>query len=296
MKRQIGAKIVADSIDARGCRLTTFIVEFPRFILAELNTHRMLSRNSASSRARPFKVMLRDVTDDPFVPIRWMAAHKGMQGTEYLDEQQSREATQKWLQARDAAVAAAVELDKLQVTKQFVNRLLEPFLWHQVVLTASDWENFFALRAHADAEIHIQALAHAMLDAYNASTPKRLAAGEWHIPFGDHMDEQKLTALVASSDGASAESLKKEIACARCARLSYKPFGSEDAYDYAADRKLFKSLVDSSHFSPLEHVARAMTDDEWQSSQYCGNFRGFVQYRKLFLDENRRDARVVSKK
>ena len=69
-KRCIEAKIVADSIYKQGQRLTTFTVVFPRFILAELNTHRMLSRNSASSRARPFQAMLNDVRKDPFVPIR----------------------------------------------------------------------------------------------------------------------------------------------------------------------------------------------------------------------------------
>lgn len=301
-KRSIDAKIVADSINAYGDRITTFTVTFPRFILAELNTHRMLSRNSASSRARPFKVMLKDVTDDPFIPIRWMSAHKGMQGSEYLDGAQAEQAVAKWLEARDAAVRSAVELDRLQVTKQLVNRLLEPFMWHEVIITATEYENFFALRAHADAEIHIAALAEAMLRAYNASTPKRLSAGEWHIPFSDHFDDAKLAALV---DGASdvppaqqIETFKKEIACARCARISYKPFGSEDQYDYVADRRLFKTLLDGGHMSPLEHCARAMSDDERQRhhNAVCGNFRGFVQYRKMMANESRNDSRVHSKK
>lgn len=299
-KRSIEAKVVADSINSRGCRITTFTVVFPRFVLAELNTHRMLSRNSASSRARPFKVMLKDVTDDPFIPIKWMATHKGMQGSEYLDETQSQAATAKWLEARDAAVRSATEMDKLQVTKQIVNRLLEPFMWHEVIITATDFENFFALRAHADAEIHIAALAHAMLNALNASTPKPLAPGEWHIPFGDRFDENKLAALVDSTMSVSREkqieSLKMEIACARCARISYKSFGAEDQYDYSADIKLFNSLLDGGHMSPLEHCARAMTDYEWSlHNGRCGNFEGFLQYRKLFSTENRRDPRVIEK-
>jgi hypothetical protein len=186
--KEISASIVADSINEHGCRLTTFIVTFPRFILAEFNTHRMLSRNSASSRARPFKVMLKDVMEDPFVPIRWMSAHKGMQGDSFLDGAEAEAAKVKWLAARDAAVAAAIELDKLQVTKQFVNRLLEPFLWHQVIVTATDFENFFALRAHPDAELHINLLGQRMLEAYNASTPQRLSPGEWHVPFHDQFD------------------------------------------------------------------------------------------------------------
>lgn len=300
-KRTISARIVADSITESSVvgksRLTTFVVTFPRIVLAEFNTHRMLSRNSASSRARPIAVMLKDVEDDPFIPIRWMRSHKGMQGSEYLDEEESRAARDVWLAARDAAVVAARRLAATDVTKQIVNRLLEPFLWHEVIVTATDYENFFALRAHPDAEIHIAELAHAMLRAYNASEPVQLAAGQWHIPFGDQMDEQKLAALLegVDDDGVKEErlqELKLEIACARCARISYKPFGSEDQYDYAADRKLFRSLVDGGHMSPLEHCARAMSGF---TLGRIGNFRGFIQYRKLMDNENRHDPRVVDK-
>lgn len=311
MVKTISAKIVADSIQENGCRLTTFTIIFPRFLLAELNTHRMLSRNSASSRARPFKVMLKDVLDDPFIPIRWMAAHKGMQGEDFLGEEASATARQTWLQARDAAVASARLLDEQQVTKQIVNRILEPFLWHEVIITGSEFDNFFALRAHADAEIHLAELAHKMLDAYNASVPKALKAGEWHIPFDGQFDESRIRALLdpqatdaatAASERERIDTIKLEIACARCARISYKPFGSEDNYDYAADRKLFKTLVDGGHFSPLEHVARAMTKEEWcgtaitrnliRENGWCGNFRGFIQYRKTFVNENRKDSRI----
>ena len=247
--------------------------------------------------------MLKDVVDDPFIPIKWMAAHKGMQGTEYLNEADSREAVHQWLKSRHLAVQQAKELDRLRVTKQLVNRILEPYMWHEVIVTATDYENFFALRAHPDAEIHIAALAEAMLLAYNKSTPTRLSAEQWHIPFGDHFDRAKLVALVDKTDPLSAEEqierFKKEIACARSARISYKPFGSEDQYDYVADRKLFRSLVDGGHMSPLEHCARAMSDAEFNeryANGYCGNFRGFVQYRKMFVNESRADPRVENKK
>lgn len=301
-QRTINAHIVADSITERGCRLTTFILVFPRFILAELNTHRMFSRNSASSRARPFKVMLKDVVDDPFIPIKWMSAHKGMQGTEYLNEVDSLAAVVQWMKSRDLAIQQAIELDKLQVTKQLVNRILEPYMWHEVIVTATDYENFFALRAHRDAEIHIAALAEEMLLAYNKSTPKLLRIEEWHIPFGDHFDHDKLVALVDKTSPLPAEEqierFKKEIASARCARISYKPFGGEDQYDYSADRKLFEALCIGGHMSPLEHCARVMTDAEFDdryANGYCGNFRGFVQYRKMFVNESRADPRVENK-
>lgn len=302
MKKQICAQVVADSQNMSGGRITTFIVTMPRIVLAEFNTHRAFSRNSASSRARPFKVMLKDVQDDPFVPIRWMSTHKGMQGTEYLNEEESKVATQNWLEARDAAVASAIKLDQLQVTKQIVNRLLEPFLWHQVIVTATEFENFFALRAHPDAEIHICKLAEVMLEAYNASQPKFLHAGEFHIPFGDNIDEERVKVLALSELGGecddaiilkqTVESIKKKIACARCARISYKPFGSENMYDYEADCRLFQTLLDGGHMSPLEHCAYAMRFEDQMSLKYSGNFRGFVQYRKEFVNETQHDVRV----
>lgn len=300
-KRSICATVVADSKNLFGCRITTFVVTFPRFILAELNTHRVFSRNSASSRARPLKTVLKDVAEDPFVPIKWMAAHKGMQGSEYVDEETSRKAIEKWLEARDAAIKSALELDQLHVTKQLANRLLEPFMWHEAIVTATDYHNFFALRAHKDSEIHFAALAEAMLIAYNASTPRVLKSGEWHVPFDGRFDESKLASLIDQSSSLSAQeqvdTLKIQIACARCARVSYKPFGSEDQYDYAADRKLFQSLVDGGHMSPLEHVARAMSSIEFQRYPrgMCGNFHGFVQYRKTFDNESRIDKRIVGK-
>lgn len=293
MHQKITANIVADSINENGCRITTFIVQFPRIVLAEFNTHRMLSKNSASSRARPFSLMLKEANENAFVPVRWMKKHSGMQGKSYMNEEESRKAEQAWLAARDAAVSAAKLLDELNVSKQIVNRTLEPYLMHQVIVTGTDFENFFALRAHEDAEIHIGELAQKMLSLYNDSKPKFLKAGEWHIPFGDQFDSEKLTKTTKDTTN-DIETAKLKIACARCARLSYKNFGSEEIYDYSADIRLFHALVDSNHMSPLEHVACSMSPEEWQKSAngYCGNFRGYVQYRKMFPNENRSDQRV----
>ena len=185
----ISARIIADSISKKGKRITTFVLTFPRMVLAEFNTHRALSRNSASSRAIPFKKMVELVENDPFIPIKWMKDHKGMQGTDYLDDLLLGDI---WLEARDEAVKKAKALSERDVTKQLCNRLLEPYMWHTVICTGTDWENFFALRAHPDAEIHIQELAHKMLDVYNQSKSKLLKAGEWHIPFGDNFEPERL--------------------------------------------------------------------------------------------------------
>lgn len=185
----IEAKVIADSKSVRGERLTTFLLTFPRIILSEFNTHRMFSRNSASSRAIPFKKMVESVETNPFIPIAWQKDHKGMQGTEYLtDELSIQFAKSNWLTARDWAVKSAKSLNSTDngyeaITKQLCNRLLEPFMWHTVICTATDYENFFKLRDHEAAEIHIQELARRMKEAMNESTPKVLHTGEWHIPF-----------------------------------------------------------------------------------------------------------------
>lgn len=150
----IKAEIIAHSKNEFGDELVTFVGIIPRIMLAELNTHRAFSRNSSSSRAIPFEKMIKSVEENPFIPIAWQKDHKGMQGTEYLtDELSIQFATSTWLNARDSAVRWAESLNSPSnsyesVTKQLCNRLLEPFMWHTVIITTSNQglENFFALR------------------------------------------------------------------------------------------------------------------------------------------------------
>jgi thymidylate synthase ThyX len=141
------AEILADSLNLKGDRLTTMKITFPRFILAEMNTHRMFSRNSASSRAIPFKKMVKMVEENPFIPLAWQKDHKGMQGTEYIQSKDGIYVCKAgWLESRDKAIHSAMWLNSCNVTKQLCNRLLEPFMWHTVIVTATEWENFFKLR------------------------------------------------------------------------------------------------------------------------------------------------------
>lgn len=158
----ISATIVADSI-SNGNRITTMEVLFPRFILAELNTHRLFSRNSASSRAIPFNKMVKSVNENPFIPIAWQKDHKGMQGNEYVtDSLDIMKNTQAWLDAKYYAINQATLLNVgNEVTKQLCNRLLEPFMWHKVLITATEWDNFFELRCpdyifHDEEEYHFK--------------------------------------------------------------------------------------------------------------------------------------------
>jgi thymidylate synthase ThyX len=159
MKTQIKAEIVAHSVNEQGDELISVLATFPRIILAEVNTHRMLSKNTSSSRAIPFNKMVETVQNDPFIPIAWQKEHKGMQGTEYLVDRAIDLRKQQWLIARDNAVEMATSLSlplndfggdlvSEPTTKQLANRLLEPFMWTTMLITGpkSGWNNFFNLR------------------------------------------------------------------------------------------------------------------------------------------------------
>jgi len=332
---KIAAQVVGDSSNEHGDRLTTMVATLPRIILAEFNTHRAFSRNSASSRAIPFEKMVRSVEENPFVPIAWQKDHKGMQGTEYWEGKGAEFICRThWLRVRDNAVTEAKILNGQGLTKQLCNRLLEPFMWHTVIVSATDWENFFALRcpryslfhenvplefrskrdllAHVHrveapefreqydhltplewlrcnkghAEIHMMALAEAMWDAYNESKPKRLKAGEWHIPFEWELldqgrEEEFLSLPYSEADGDAMvfyQMCKVKLATVMAARTSYTVVGDDlKPLSYPKMLELHDRMAtaDPLHASPFEHCARA---NEGRPSR---NFRGFTQYREL---------------
>lgn len=273
----ISAKIIADSISQNAHRITTFVITYPRFILAEFNTHRMLSRNSASSRAIPVTKILKDITDNPAKPEYWGKNQKGMQADEELSQEQITEVERVWLEARDSAILHAKKLLELGVHKQITNRILEPWCHITTIVTATEWENFFALRAHKDAQPEFRVLAEKMLSIYNENTPKLLNKKEWHIPFGDQYLDENLTT-----------EQKLKIGTARCARVSYLNF--EGDIDHQKDYDLHDGLLASGHLSPFEHCARP---SGFFGPDDTGNFRGWLPYRKLFKNENRTDSRVV---
>jgi thymidylate synthase ThyX len=294
----INAKILLDSVNPAGNRITTFVLDFPRWILAELNTHRTFSRNTASSRAIPIEKMIKMVRENPAMPVFWGKNQAGMQSKEELVESELLNAKEAWLRARDRAVESAEELMECGMHKQYANRTIENFLYVKTILTGTEFENFFALRAHADTQPEFQDLAYKMLDIYQLSEPNKLKEGEWHIPFGDNMNEQRLVdcdAFAKETEGMALglgggykdyiSLFKMKIATARCARISYLNFEGKD--DYNKDIELHDILKESGHWSPFEHCAMALS-----TSEFSGNFKGWKQYRKTFYDENRGDGRV----
>jgi thymidylate synthase ThyX len=276
------ATVVADTVSPLKKRITTLEVVMPRIILAEFNTHRAFSRNSASSRAIPFGKMVDSVEQRPFIPLKWMKTHKGMQGNEYLEDDMLKT---HWLAARDAAVAQAKRLDAMGLTKQLCNRLLEPFMWHKVLVTATEWENFFALRTNEDAEVHMQEVANKMLVAMNASKPR---LGNIHIPYNDAINPSELAeALQRDFPNLEYVAGRMFIAAALCAQVSYTVFDAEGKkLDYTKLINLAGRLATSGHWSPFEHCAWAVKDP-MLALLPNGNFIGWEQHRKKFYGENR---------
>jgi thymidylate synthase ThyX len=199
------ARVLTDSVSPAGIRLTTMEVRFPRFVLSEFNTHRVLSRNSASSRAVPTNKMIERVLENPAMPVEWGVNKPGMSASEALTDQQAQEAKAEWLRARDSAVEHVRNLQKFNVHKQVINRLLEPFMWHTVIVTGTEWENFYSLRCAPNAQPEIRVAAELMRDAMNASSPRKIDIGDWHLPLVQD-DERDLPL----------EQLKK-VSAARCA-------------------------------------------------------------------------------
>lgn len=340
------ALIIADSISPNGHRLTTFQVTYPRIVHAEMMTHRMFSRNSASTRAIALIAQLRNLLANPFIPEKFGINMSGMQATSNLEGFKHDEAVQVWLAGRDRALTTFLELilgkkvmaklfqyspmfeyvsgdrisekldeiialipdtkvpfdptatSVLNVHKQLAGRGLEAYMWHTIVLTATEFHNFYALRDHKDAQGEIATIARLMREAYEASKPTRLEYGEWHLPYVD-----------AGEFADTSDAIKASVA--RTAAVSYNRQGVKDA---EAQLKLYERLLAGGHMSPFEHQATPISDDEWrlrkrmkeelvqqrgsyaldalqveqieQSLEFSGNFRGWISHRKMIRGED----------
>lgn len=297
----ITAKVIAHSrVDVGTPDLITLQLRYPRFIHAEAKTHRLiriddaeyeflqeisfmddenLSRNASSSRAIPIERMIQDVIDDPAYPVSWGSNKPGMQAGEDVSETFRDLAMRSWLKGRDAAVESARDLAAFGLHKQICNRLLEPFGHISVVVTATEWDNFFALRCHPDADPTMRALAEAMRDAIQASEPTR-PLGDWHLPYVEKEDLKVISEWLEDPEyGVDHLDLLPMISAARCARVSYLNHdGSNPNID--KDLALAQRLLDSKHMSPFEHQAQAWTEGV-QKTHLNGNLRGWYQFRKM---------------
>ena len=260
----IEAKIILDSISPQGVRLTTFELKYTRFILAEFNTHRVFSRNSASSRAIPVKKMIKDVIDDPVIPVFWGKNQAGMQAKEELFGFKLKAAQFLWKIARYPACGIAYFMTKIGLHKQIANRIIEPWMWTKTIVTATEWDNFFELRMHEDAQPEIYVLATRMYGEYINSKPTLVDYGEWHLPYLIFEERQQLPKDVLI-----------KISAARCARVSYLTHCGNKP-DIKKDIILYNDLVGAVpiHGSPTEHQATPNDNNEFDK-----NFRGWHQHR-----------------
>lgn len=351
------ARVLAHSQSPDGFEVVTFEATYPRLVHGEVMTHRVLSRNSASTRAIPLVNQLRNVLENPFIPEKFGVNEPGMQAYSHLDGLKHEEAVELWLQGRDRAVTTALELvlgkriaanalgyepnreyvsgdvllesfddikklvpksadqvnlnetSLLNIHKQLAGRGLEAYLWHTVVLTGTEFDNFYALRDHPEAQGEIATIAHLMRAAHEASTPRQLDYGEWHLPY---VDEDEFT---NPHDGIRASA-------ARCAAVSYN---RQQVRNPEREFTRYADLVKGGHMSPLEHQATpfskneldirlamrtqmrrlAVEGDGSDNSEaaarararggialaadrllFSGNLRGFTQHRKLVPHED----------
>lgn len=331
MAQTHAAKILAHSISPNGDELITYEMICPRIVLSELNTHRELSRNSASSRAIPITKMMKMVQENPYVPSHWPRNKKGMQGGDELSPQDQVAARAEWDIAKENALTSAESLLHLRVHKGLTNRLLEPFMWHTIILTSTlpGLMNFFHLRDHPAAHPDIQAPAAIMHQLWKDSTPKLVRAGHWHLPLVWDQDWDAAWGLLDVSMPPPLTTpelgiLMAKICSGRCARVSY--LTHDGVRDINKDIELCNDLLGNGHMSPLEHPSRPMTLAELETyrmyhytledgytfdsrqlymgvfgarkiintriTHRCGNFDGWMQYRKTIPNEHDKMAHL----
>ena len=318
---KIKAEIVGHSLSPQGDELISVLCTFPRIILSEMNTHRMLSKNTSSSRAIPFKKMVETVQNDPFIPIAWQKEHSGMQGTEYFIESEAYWNNDKWLNARDNAIKVATLLTNDKVTKQLCNRLLEPFMWTTMLITGSKggWDNFFNLRCPAyyyagnnKSYKSKKELLPILLNDFGKSPADSFwyninkGQAEIHImdlaeSIYDTVNESTPRQLHSGqwhipfedkicdfNITLSNEELVK-ISTAMVAHTSYTIVGGEAVKSYEKWIELHDKLVayDPPHSSPLEHVAQVPNQYEYdmalkeEEKGWFYNLKGFKSYRYI---------------
>lgn len=301
----IKVTLVADSI-ANGIRLSTFELVYPRYIHSELMTHRVFSRNASSSRAIPTNRLIEQVRNDPVLPIEWGKNKPGMQHSQLINDKDMAYAKYLWTSVANYAADRADKLNMQQVHKQFVNRILEPFTHIRVVVTATQFTNFFALRVHPDAQPEIRELATQMKDALEYNEPSELKPGSWHLPYIRTEDCIEAAKVAGTDNRNMVLQVLLKVSTARCARVSYNNFDGKPS-TIQEDFDLFNNKLVSHplHASPLEHQATPMREmtsninqpfipETWEDgishvtrdgTLYSGNFCGWIQHRKLMPNE-----------
>lgn len=287
---QCSVKIIADSINKFGQRITTFELEYPRLVHSEILTHRLLSRNSASSRAVPTVSVLDSIAKRIAMPVFWGKNQKGMQSYQELDSLQKSASKALWVEAAKQATSLSKIMQETGLHKQVANRITEPFTYMKVIVTATDFENFFWLRTHHAADPTIKQLASMMQEAYNKNKPELLHEGEWHLPYVDKR-------LIRDGDLTIEDALMLSVSS--CCQVSYrKQDQSLEKAKKIWDMLNIADTVEPEHSSPTEHQARCFNQSKpavmyphlWpvgvthvdrNLDMHSGNLKGWLQYRHI---------------
>ena len=272
------AQVIKHSVTEWGQEIVTFELEYPRIVHSEALTHRVVSRNSSSSRAIPVMTMIKSIWNNTAGPVHWGKNQAGMAAKEALTGWRLAAAKGIWGFAAKTNCVFSFLLSKVGAHKQISNRITEPFSFIKIVATATSWDNFFALRNHEAAQPEIQDLARKMQEVYRLSIPKVLKEGEWHLPYVD------------SQEGMTEDQALK-LSTSLCAQTSYRK--SDESNEKAA--KIYGLLIDSNpiHFSPCEHQATPFSDqssiffthEDKLGRLWSGNFCGWGQYRQKIQNE-----------
>lgn len=271
------AKVIADSISPLGVRLTTMELRIHRYMLPEFNTHRMFSRNSASTRAIPIEKALQRVIDNPAFPLGYLAEQPGMQAGKQLemyDYWDAEELVTDIHQTVTSLISKYLEdhpEKSSRLHKSIMGRYLEPFMWQTIIVsgTSDGWNNFHSQRCSTLAQDEIRIPAEMSYQALDDSTPEEIEWNEWHLPYITKEDREAygVRQLV-------------EISSARCARVSY--LTHDGVRDCEKDLGLHEKLYSATppHYSPFEHPATPSFDE-----RTTANFTGWTQYRHIAESE-----------
>lgn len=286
---QIKARLVAYSISPAGDKVATFELDYPRWIHGEILTHRMFSRNAMSSRAVPVEKMIEQVRNAPAMPVHWGKNQPGMQASVELTGSARQDVETHWKMAGTSAAHIADRMSNLDAHKQIVNRILEPFQTMKTVVTSTEWDNFFYLRNHEDAQPEIKRLAEVMLECFENEDPVKLTSEDWHTPYFGEGYWLKGCGIPLE------DALTISSSC--CAQVSFRQL--DDTLEKA--KRIYERLVESKpvHASPFEHQCAPMKwsklckdtmQQGWETgvthmdrefSFWSGNFKGFIQHRQL---------------
>jgi hypothetical protein len=297
----ISARILADSISPEGHRMTSMELEYPRFILAELNTHRMLSKNSASSRAIPIATMHRQIVESPATPVYWGKNQPGMSAKEEVSPDVMEFAEELWHKGMYEAIEIAAKLSSIGLHKQIANRITEPWMMMKTVISGTEWANLLYLRNHPDAQPEFAELAQCIQDVLDLSSPTELQPGEWHLPYVDlyRSDYDGILHYIGPEGMPLSIENARILSASCCAQVSYRR--NDNSMEKA--KMIYDKLINSTpaHASPVEHQATPMNLTNWEVDPeywqegithvsancdlWSGNLRGWIQFRKLIPNE-----------